>query len=53
MIPDDCLLISESGIRTREDVLKLKAGGVGGILVGETLMRSHSIREKVRELLGQ
>lgn len=52
MIPDDCLIISESGIRTREDVLKLKAGGVGGILVGETLMRSNSISVKVRELLG-
>ncbi len=53
MIPADCLLISESGIRTRADVLHLQAGGVGGILVGETLMRSEPISAKVRELLGR
>jgi indole-3-glycerol phosphate synthase len=53
LIPDDCLLISESGIKTRADVLRLKAGGVSGILVGETLMRSDPISAKVRELLGR
>jgi indole-3-glycerol phosphate synthase len=52
-IPDDCLIISESGIRTREDVMTLQNAGVGGILVGETLMRSESIGNKVRELLGR
>lgn len=52
LIPDDCLVISESGIKTRADVLHLKAGGVGGILVGETLMRSEPISAKVHELLG-
>ena len=52
-IPDDCLVISESGIRTREDVLRLQEAGVGGILVGETLMRSESIGDKIRELLGR
>lgn len=51
-IPQDCLLISESGIRSREDVLRLQDSGVGGILVGETLMRAPDIGEKVRELLG-
>jgi indole-3-glycerol phosphate synthase len=52
-IPEDCLIISESGIRTRDDVERLAAAGVGGILVGETLMRSESIGDKVRELLGK
>jgi indole-3-glycerol phosphate synthase len=52
-IPSDCLVISESGIRTREDVQKLASAGVGGILVGETLMRSESIGDKIRELLGR
>lgn len=52
-IPEDCLVISESGIRTREDVLHLQAGGVKGILVGETLMRAEPISAKVRELLGR
>mgnify|MGYP003630092816 CR=1 FL=1 len=51
-IPEDCILISESGIRNRQDVLRLANAGVGGILVGETLMRAPDIGEKVRELLG-
>ena len=52
-MPADCLLISESGIRNRSDVLKLQESGVRGILVGETLMRSSDIGEKARELLGR
>lgn len=52
-IPDDCLIISESGIRTRKDVQRLTSAGIGGMLVGETFMRSESIGKKVRELLGQ
>lgn len=51
-IPQNCLLISESGIQNRQDVLRLQNSGVGGILVGETLMRAPDIGEKVSELLG-
>jgi len=51
-IPEDCLLISESGIRNRQDVLRLQNAGVRGILVGETLMRAPDIGEKAGELLG-
>ncbi|QDT94449.1 indole-3-glycerol phosphate synthase TrpC [Gimesia algae] len=51
-VPADCLLISESGIRDRSDVVKLQESGIRGILVGETLMRSADIGEKARELLG-
>ncbi|WP_339730249.1 indole-3-glycerol phosphate synthase TrpC [uncultured Gimesia sp.] len=51
-IPEDCLLISESGIRTRQDVLRLQDAGVRGILVGETLMRVPDIGSEVREILG-
>lgn len=51
-LPEDCLLISESGIRNRDDVLRLQQAGVRGILVGETLMRSPVIGDKVSELLG-
>lgn len=46
------LLVSESGIKTRADVDRLRAGGARAILVGETLMRSPDIGQAVDELLG-
>ncbi len=51
-IPDDRLVVGESGIRTHEDVQRLGAGGVKGILVGESLMRQPDIRVATRQLLG-
>ena len=51
-IPTDTVVISESGINTHEDVMKLKEAGINAILVGESLMRSPDIGAKVRELLG-
>jgi len=51
-IPSDILLVSESGIRTREDVLKLEAAGVSAILVGESLMRADDIGLATQKLLG-
>jgi indole-3-glycerol phosphate synthase len=52
-IPGDRTVVSESGIRTREDVLKLQRSGVDAILVGESLMREKNIEKKVKELLGK
>lgn len=52
-VPDGVLLISESGIRTRDDVARLQSAGVGGILVGETLMRAPDVGDKVDLLLGR
>jgi len=52
-IPPDRLLIGESGIRTAEDVERLRQGGVKGILVGESLMRQQDITAAVRTLLGR
>jgi indole-3-glycerol phosphate synthase len=52
-IPDDRVVVSESGIKTREDVLRLQQAGVDAILVGESLMREKDIGKKVRELLGK
>jgi len=51
-IPDDVLLVSESGIRTHADVQRLEAAGVSAILVGESLMRSDDIGLAVEQLLG-
>jgi indole-3-glycerol phosphate synthase len=51
-VPDDCCLVSESGIRTRGDVLRLQAAGVRAVLVGETLMRASDMGAKLDELRG-
>lgn len=52
-VPDECVLVAESGIRTRADVERLQAAGVDAILVGETLVTSPDIGRAVDELLGQ
>jgi indole-3-glycerol phosphate synthase len=51
-VPADVCLVGESGIRTREDVERLRAAGVKAVLVGETLMRSADIGARLRELIG-
>ena len=51
-IPDDCVLVGESGIHTKDDVAVLAEAGVDAILVGESLMRAADIDEAVRELLS-
>jgi len=44
------VVVSESGIKTRRDVIALSGSGVNAILVGEALLRSHDIAEKIEEL---
>ena len=51
-IPDDRLIVGESGIRTHADLLRLAGGGVKAVLVGESLMRQDDITRATRELLG-
>jgi indole-3-glycerol phosphate synthase len=45
-------LVSESGIKTRQDVEKLIRLGVGAVLIGETLCASPDIKTKFTELFG-
>jgi len=52
LLPKGITVISESGIRSRGDLERLKAAGVHGFLVGETLMAARDIAGKIRELLG-
>jgi indole-3-glycerol phosphate synthase len=52
-IPDECVLVSESGIQTRADVMRLQAAGVDAVLIGESLMREPDIGAAVRKLLGR
>jgi indole-3-glycerol phosphate synthase len=49
-IPSDRCLVSESGIRTRADMVRLQQAGVRAVLVGETLMRAPDIGAALEEL---
>lgn len=51
MIPDDIVFVSESGIKTHEDVQVLIENGTNAVLIGETLMRSSDKKQKIKELL--
>lgn len=50
--PKGKIIISESAIKTYDDVRYLQKLGVHAVLIGEALMRSENIRAKVRELMG-
>jgi indole-3-glycerol phosphate synthase len=52
-VPPGCCLVSESGVRTRDDVLRLQAAGVSAVLVGEVMMRAPDIGGKLDELRGR
>lgn len=52
MVGEGVPIISESGIRTRQDVERLRAGGIRAVLVGETLMRCGDIAAGVEALIG-
>jgi indole-3-glycerol phosphate synthase len=51
LIPADRLVVSESGVKTRRDMDKLKEWGVNAALIGEALMTSPDIAAKMKELL--
>ena len=51
-IPDNVLAVSESGIRTSEDVRRLHEAGYRAFLIGETLMKQADPGAALRDLLG-
>jgi len=51
-VPDECVLVGESGIKTHDDVMRLETAGVDAILVGESLTREPDIGAAVDRLLG-
>lgn len=51
-IPDEKIIVSESGIKTPDDVKFLNDLGVDAVLVGETLMRRENPGEAIRDLLS-
>ncbi len=52
IVKSGSLLVAESGIHSRADVVRLKQCGAGAILVGESLVKQGDIGAKVRELIG-
>jgi indole-3-glycerol phosphate synthase len=52
-VPPDCCLVSESGIGTNADVLRLQSAGVRAVLVGESLMRCPDIGGQLDALRGR
>jgi indole-3-glycerol phosphate synthase len=51
-VPPGVVRVLESGVSTRDDVLRAAAGGADAVLVGEALMRAADPAAKLRELLG-
>lgn len=53
MIPDECIAVCESGLRTTADLRNLRAAGFDAFLVGEHLMQSPEPATALRALLGE
>ena len=49
-IPKDIAIISESGVSNLKDILWLKGLGIDAVLVGEAIMKSPHVDEKIKEL---
>lgn len=52
MVPDDRVVISESGISSSSDVKRLLDVGAGGFLIGESLLKSDNPGQKLAELMN-
>jgi indole-3-glycerol phosphate synthase len=50
-IPQDCIAVSESGLRTREDLVRLSQAGFDAFLIGERLMQQDDPGHALRALL--
>lgn len=52
LVPSDIIFVSESGIKSAEDIRILKDMGVDAVLIGETLMKAEDKKSKLKELKG-
>ena len=51
-VPDEVVLVAESGIKTRADVERLEAAGIAAMLVGESLLTQPDPGRAAAALLG-
>jgi indole-3-glycerol phosphate synthase len=51
-IPRDRIVVSESGISKREDIIRLRDAGVDAVLIGTSFMEAQDIGRKIDELMG-
>ena len=52
MIPEDCIAVSESGLRTHEDIKRLRGADFDAFLIGERLMKEADPTSTLRRLRG-
>jgi len=52
-VPREILFVSESGMKTREDIRRLEENGTDAVLIGETFMRSRDKAAMLRQLRGE
>ncbi|SCY90379.1 indole-3-glycerol phosphate synthase TrpC [Alkaliphilus peptidifermentans] len=50
LIPEDIIKVSESGIKSINDIKRLHEIGFNAVLIGEALMKANSVKEKLKEL---
>ena len=50
-IPEDTLVVSESGIHSKQEIISLRERGVDAFLIGEALMKERDPGKKLRELI--
>ena len=53
LIPRERIVVSESGIKSRNDIEKLGKWGVDAVLVGEALVTAGNVLVKMKELIGE
>jgi indole-3-glycerol phosphate synthase len=51
LVPQEKIVVSESGIKSRKDMEKLRKWGVDAVLIGEALVTAGDVRAKMQELL--
>lgn len=51
LIPRDKVIVAESGIKTYEDVCRLKKAGAHAVLIGETFLRERDVARKIKEVM--